>query len=101
MTRSMRNAVYLGVFGSSERDAVLTSTELSERTGINATQIRRDLSTLGWCGKRGVGYRAGRLAEILAPIVAIERAAIVRELRFTRGNYQAALLAVQRRPVNA
>jgi redox-sensing transcriptional repressor len=34
----------------------ISSQEISEYTNINATQIRRDLSTFGRFGKRGVGY---------------------------------------------
>src|ERR1044072_6450584 len=43
----------------------ISSQEMSEYTNINATQIRRDLSTLGKFGKRGVGYNiAGLISEI-------------------------------------
>lgn len=43
----------------------ITSTQLSNVLLINATQVRRDLSTLGQNGTRGVGYRPARLVEIL------------------------------------
>jgi redox-sensing transcriptional repressor len=36
--------------------ARISSQEIAEYTNINATQIRRDLSTFGKFGKRGVGY---------------------------------------------
>jgi redox-sensing transcriptional repressor len=43
----------------------ISSQEMSDYTNINATQIRRDLSTFGKFGKRGVGYSVeGLLAEI-------------------------------------
>jgi redox-sensing transcriptional repressor len=43
----------------------ISSQEISDYTNINATQIRRDLSTFGRFGKRGVGYNVdGLLAEI-------------------------------------
>jgi len=43
----------------------ISSQEISDYTNINATQIRRDLSTFGKFGKRGVGYGVdGLLAEI-------------------------------------
>jgi redox-sensing transcriptional repressor len=43
----------------------ISSQEISDYTNINATQIRRDLSTFGKFGKRGVGYNIdGLLAEI-------------------------------------
>src|ERR1700686_3204029 len=34
----------------------ISSQEISDYTNINATQIRRDLSSFGKFGKRGVGY---------------------------------------------
>jgi redox-sensing transcriptional repressor len=43
----------------------ISSQEISDYTNINATQIRRDLSTFGKFGKRGVGYSVdGLLGEI-------------------------------------
>jgi len=39
----------------------ISSQEISEYTNINATQIRRDLSTFGKFGKRGVGYNIDSL----------------------------------------
>jgi redox-sensing transcriptional repressor len=43
----------------------ISSQEMSEYTNINATQIRRDLSSFGKFGKRGVGYSIdGLIAEI-------------------------------------
>ena len=43
----------------------ISSQEIADYTNINATQIRRDLSTFGKFGKRGVGYSVdGLLGEI-------------------------------------
>jgi redox-sensing transcriptional repressor len=43
----------------------ISSQEMSDYTNVNATQIRRDLSTFGKFGKRGVGYSVeGLLGEI-------------------------------------
>ncbi len=43
----------------------ISSQEISDYTNINATQIRRDLSSFGKFGKRGVGYSVdGLLGEI-------------------------------------
>ena len=43
----------------------ISSQELSEYTHVNSTQIRRDLSTFGKFGKRGVGYNIdGLISEI-------------------------------------
>src|SRR3954451_25073575 len=43
----------------------ISSQEIADYTNINATQIRRDLSTFGRFGKRGVGYSIdGLIGEI-------------------------------------
>jgi len=43
----------------------ISSQEIADYTNVNATQIRRDLSTFGKFGKRGVGYSVdGLLDEI-------------------------------------
>jgi redox-sensing transcriptional repressor len=47
----------------------ISSQELSEYTNINATQIRRDLSTFGKFGKRGVGYRTDALLDEIRKIL--------------------------------
>jgi redox-sensing transcriptional repressor len=39
----------------------ISSQEISDYTNINATQIRRDLSSFGRFGKRGVGYHTDSL----------------------------------------
>ena len=39
----------------------ISSQEIADYTNINATQIRRDLSTFGKFGKRGVGYNIDSL----------------------------------------
>src|SRR5436309_14395502 len=39
----------------------ISSQEIADYTNINATQIRRDLSTFGKVGKRGVGYNIDSL----------------------------------------
>jgi redox-sensing transcriptional repressor len=47
----------------------ISSQEISEYTNINATQIRRDLSTFGKFGKRGVGYRTDALLDEIRQIL--------------------------------
>lgn len=47
----------------------ISSQEIAEYTNINATQIRRDLSTFGKFGKRGVGYRTDALLEEIRKIL--------------------------------
>ena len=47
----------------------ISSQDIAEYTNINATQIRRDLSTFGKFGKRGVGYRTEALLEEIRQIL--------------------------------
>ncbi len=47
----------------------ISSQEIAEYTNINATQIRRDLSTFGKFGKRGVGYRTEALLDEIRQIL--------------------------------
>jgi len=68
-SKARRLALYLGACElaiAEDARASVTSEGLSDLTGINATQIRRDLSAFGKLGKRGVGYRAEPLAKSLA-----------------------------------
>ena len=47
----------------------ISSQEISEYTNINATQIRRDLSSFGRFGKRGVGYNIDSLLSEIRKIL--------------------------------
>ena len=47
----------------------ISSQEIAEYTNINATQIRRDLSTFGKFGKRGVGYAIDSLLDEIRKIL--------------------------------
>ena len=47
----------------------ISSQEIAEYTNINATQIRRDLSTFGKFGKRGFGYSIDSLLEEIRKIL--------------------------------
>jgi len=47
----------------------ISSQEIAEYTNINATQIRRDLSTFGKFGKRGVGYNVEALVSQIRKIL--------------------------------
>src|SRR5690349_22339834 len=62
----------------------ISSQEIADYTNINATQIRRDLSTFGKFGKRGVGYN---IDSLLTEIRAILR---------TQGQHNVALVGAGR-----
>ncbi len=47
----------------------ISSQEIAEYTNINATQVRRDLSSFGKFGKRGVGYSIELLLEEIRKIL--------------------------------
>jgi redox-sensing transcriptional repressor len=47
----------------------ISSQEISDYTNINATQIRRDLSSFGKFGKRGVGYNTDSLLSEIRKIL--------------------------------
>ncbi|MHB8060076.1 MAG: redox-sensing transcriptional repressor Rex [Gaiellaceae bacterium] len=47
----------------------ISSSEIASYTGVNATQVRRDLSSFGKFGKRGSGYEIGLLCERLRAIL--------------------------------
>jgi redox-sensing transcriptional repressor len=53
-----RLPVYLRVLGeaSAQRTLTISSDALAARAGVNAAQVRKDLSYLGSYGTRGVGY---------------------------------------------
>ena len=61
---SGRLAAYLAVFVIRRHEGLpVTSEQISAATGINATQVRRDLSGFGRNGKRGVGYNCDRMIQ--------------------------------------
>jgi redox-sensing transcriptional repressor len=62
----------------------ISSQEMSDYTNINATQIRRDLSTFGKFGKRGVGYNVDALL------------AEIRKILRTQGQHNIALVGAGR-----
>ena len=49
--------------------ASISSYEIAAYTGVNATQVRRDLSSFGRFGKRGSGYQTELLCERLGAIL--------------------------------
>lgn len=70
-----RLAVYLRVL-SSLADAgrgTVSSGELAAAAGVNPAGLRKDLSHLGSCGVRGVGYEVATLRDRIAGVLGVER----------------------------
>ena len=70
-----RLAVYLRVL-SGLADAgrsTVSSGELASAAGVNPAGLRKDLSHLGPCGVRGVGYEVRGLRDRLAQVLGVER----------------------------
>ncbi len=56
-----------------EGETVVSSDELAHRAGVNAAQVRKDLSYLGSFGRRGVGYNVRHLAERITIAMGLTR----------------------------
>ena len=70
-----RLAVYLRVLtalGESGRSTV-SSGELAAAAGVNPAGLRKDLSHLGPCGVRGVGYEVRTLRDRISGVLGVER----------------------------
>ena len=65
---------YLQVASQAAKDGTkrISSHQISLYTGVNATQVRRDLSSFGKFGKRGSGYETVILCERLRSILGAE-----------------------------
>jgi redox-sensing transcriptional repressor len=70
-----RLAVYLRVLTPLADGGRITvsSGELAEAAGVNPAGLRKDLSHLGPCGVRGVGYEVGTLRDRIARVLGVER----------------------------
>ncbi len=66
-----RLSAYLRVLTQSRKQGLgsISSQEISEYANVNPTQVRRDLSSFGKFGKRGVGYNVGSLIEEIQEIL--------------------------------
>ncbi len=51
----------------------ISSRELAERNGVTSAQVRKDLSTFGTFGKRGLGYPVEGLKDAVAGILGLDR----------------------------
>lgn len=70
-----RLSIYLRLLTELQRDGVqtLSSEELAQRCGSTAAQVRKDLSSFGTFGKRGMGYSVDELVTALKSILGLER----------------------------
>ncbi len=75
MSVADRLSRYLQVARRAEKcgAASISSYEIAAYTGVNATQVRRDLSSFGRFGKRGSGYETGLLCERLREILGADQ----------------------------
>ena len=56
-----------------EGEAIVSSKELAERTGVTSAQVRKDLSHFGSFGRRGFGYEVKGLRREIAGILGLSR----------------------------
>ena len=70
-----RLAVYLRVLSSLADGGrgTVSSGELAAAAGVDPAGLRKDLSHLGPCGVRGVGYEVGTLRDRIAGVLGAER----------------------------
>jgi redox-sensing transcriptional repressor len=70
-----RLPIYLRALQHMSQDGrlVTSSQELSDRLGISAAQIRKDLSQFGEFGKQGTGYNIEYLVDQLRKILRVDR----------------------------
>ncbi|MCV2490413.1 redox-sensing transcriptional repressor Rex [Geodermatophilus sp. YIM 151500] len=70
-----RLAVYLRVLTALADGgrSTVSSGELASAAGVNPAGLRKDLSHLGPCGTRGVGYEVGTLRDRLTRVLGVER----------------------------
>ncbi|SNR84620.1 redox-sensing transcriptional repressor [Geodermatophilus saharensis] len=71
-----RLAVYLRVLGglADTGRGTVSSGELASAAGVNPAGLRKDLSHLGPCGTRGVGYEVATLRDRIAAVLGMETA---------------------------
>lgn len=70
-----RLSIYLRLLTELQREGVhtLSSEDLAHRSGSTAAQVRKDLSSFGTFGKRGMGYSVDELVTALRSILGLER----------------------------
>ena len=70
-----RLAVYLRVLSALADGgrSTVSSGELAAAAGVNPAGLRKDLSHLGPCGVRGVGYEVSTLRDRISAVLGVER----------------------------
>ena len=70
-----RISIYLRILEDMERDGdgTVSSEELAAYSGTTAAQVRKDLSSFGSFGKRGLGYGVSELALCIRKIIGVDR----------------------------
>ena len=70
-----RLSLYLRLLAEEREQGVVTisSEELARRSGTTAAQVRKDLSSFGTFGKRGLGYSVPELVSELRTILGLEQ----------------------------
>ncbi len=68
-----RLSIYYRTLSELDTSRIVSSEELSTRTGFSAAQVRRDLAYFGQFGTPGRGYQAGDLKERILEILGIDR----------------------------
>jgi len=56
-----------------EGETMVSSDDLAHRAGVNAAQVRKDLSYLGSFGRRGVGYDVRHLSDRIATAMGLTK----------------------------
>ena len=69
-----RISIYLRILERMEKngDETVSSEELSDYSGTTAAQVRKDLSSFGSFGKRGLGYGVPELALCIRKIIGVD-----------------------------
>ena len=76
-----------------EGGRLISSHRLAEREGITSAEVRKDLSTFGSFGRRGLGYSVAHLREEIRSILGLDRRWRVAVVG--AGNIGSALLALR------
>lgn len=67
--------LYYRILGACQegRKEVISSEELGRRAGVDAAQVRKDLTCLAQCGRPGIGYQVGELLLALEAVLGLKQ----------------------------